>query len=155
MGKRYSAVLHKALLVTALGLVAATLVMAPSGCSTSSSTTTRYKIIKPEDKPAAMGGIPPDKEAQIQLVLKQREPSARKCYQTVMDEKLDRSFEGTVLVLIDLTTSGQASDVKVVGGTLANKDVEACLIETIKEFTFPALTHAGQAQYEYSFRPAY
>jgi hypothetical protein len=115
----------------------------------------QYQIIKPTDNPAATGGIPPDKEAEIQLLLEQREPSARKCYQDVLNEKQDRSFQGNVKVLIALRTTGEPQDVRVVGTTLNNKEVEDCLIGTIRRFEFPELAHAGEVQYEFRFRPAY
>lgn len=115
----------------------------------------RYTIIKPEDGAQEMGGIPPDKEGEIQLLLKQREPSARKCYQDVLNEKHDRSFLGTVRVLITIQPTGRASSVRVIGGTLGDETVKSCLVETIREFEFPTLTQAGEVQYEFLFRPAY
>jgi hypothetical protein len=115
----------------------------------------QYQIIKPSEQAAAMGGIPPDKEAEIQLLLEQREPSARKCYQDVLNEKHDRAFQGTVKVLIAIGPTGKASQVKVVGGTLGDQSVQQCLVQTIQEFEFPQLVQAGEVQYEYRFRPAY
>ncbi len=115
----------------------------------------RYTIIKPEDRPVATQGIPPDKEAEIQLLLQQREPSAKKCYQDVLDEKKDRAFQGTIRLVIAIDPSGRASSVKVVGGTLGDRAVSDCLAATVKEFEFPALTQPGEVQYEYQFRPAY
>ena len=42
----------------------------------------RVRIVKNADAPAEVGGIPPDKQADIQLMpLQQREPSVRKCHQ--------------------------------------------------------------------------
>jgi TonB family protein len=136
-----------------LGLVALL-----AGCASSSSRQQgepQYNIIRPNEQAGATGGIPPDKEAEIQLLLEQREPSARKCYQDVLNEKHDRAFQGTVKVLIAIDTSGKASQVKVVGGSLADQTVQTCLVQTIREFEFPALAQAGEVQYEYRFRPAY
>jgi hypothetical protein len=45
--------------------------------------------------------------------------------------------------------------VKIVGGSLDNKDVEDCLVQTIKEFEFPKLDRSGDVQYEYKFEPQY
>lgn len=120
-----------------------------------------------EDKPVATivrgdeamtintGGIPPDKQADVYLVLQQRDASARKCYQDVLNEKHTREFKGTVKILLSLTTSGTAKDVKIMGGTLKNKDVEDCLIQTVKEFEFPKLDRPGDVQYDYTFEPQY
>jgi hypothetical protein len=110
--------------------------------------------IKPDELPVS-GGIPPDKEAEIMLVLQQREVSTRKCYQDVLNEKQDRSFQGNVKVVIALQESGEAQDVRVVGTTLNNKEVEDCLAATIRRFEFPQLAQKGEVQYEFRFRPAY
>ncbi len=88
-------------------------------------------------------------------MLQQREPSARKCYQDVLNEKNDRKFQGTVQVLITIAPSGQPSAVRVVGGTLGDAQVHGCLIQTIKDFEFPVLAATGETQYTYVFRPAY
>jgi hypothetical protein len=101
------------------------------------------------------GGIPPDKQADIYLVLNQRDASARKCYQDVLNEKKTREFKGSVKVLLSLTTSGTARAVRITGGTLNNKDVENCLVETVKQFEFPKLDRGGDIQYEYTFEPQY
>jgi len=101
------------------------------------------------------GGIPPDKQADVQLVLQQRDASARRCYQDVLNEKHTRDFKGTVKIMLSLNTNGAARVVKIMGGTLNNKDVENCLIQTIKEFEFPKLDRGGDIQYEYKFEPQY
>ncbi len=126
-------------------------------CASTSSgpSEQRYTVVKPSEQAVQTGGIPPDKEAEIQMVLKQRETSTRKCYQDVMNEKNDRKFFGSVKTLISLGTTGHATAVKIVGGTLGNKEVEDCLIATLKDFEYPQLTQAGDAQYEFVFRPAY
>ncbi len=114
-----------------------------------------YTIVRPPEQESKAGGIPPDKEAEIQLLLQQRETSARRCYQDVLNEKHDRAFQGSVKVLISIQTSGKASAVKIAGGTLNDKDVHDCLIELIKDFEFPQLAAAGDVQYEFRFRPQY
>jgi hypothetical protein len=127
-------------------------------CGTSSQqqkSEPEYNIIRPNDNPPETGGIPPDKENEIKLLLQQREPSARKCYQDVLNEKHDRAFAGTVKLVISIDPSGRASAIKVVGGTLNDAGVQECLVQTLKEFEFPQLAQAGEVQYEYQFRPAY
>lgn len=101
------------------------------------------------------GGIPPDKQADIILVLQQRDASARKCYQDVLNEKHTREFKGTVKILLSLNTNGSARAVKVMGGSLKNKDVEDCLVQTVKDFDFPKLDRGGDIQYDYTFEPQY
>jgi hypothetical protein len=73
----------------------------------------------------------------------------------VLDEKHDRAFKGTVMVLITIAPGGKATAVKVIGGTLNNKEVSDCLVEKIKDFEFPQVTQQGTMQYVYRFEPAY
>jgi pectate lyase len=108
-----------------------------------------------DDVQVDTGGIPPYKQADIILVLQQRDASARKCYQDVLNEKHTREFKGTVKILLSLNTDGTARQVKIMGGTLKNKDVEDCLIQTVKDFEFPKLDRAGDIQYDYTFEPQY
>jgi hypothetical protein len=128
-----------------------------AGCASSGSQPQepQYNIIRGNEQAPATGGIPPDKEAEIKLLLQSRETSTRKCYQDVLNEKHDRAFQGSVKLIIALNTGGQATQVKVAGGTLKNSEVEGCLVDTIKQFEFPQLASGGEVQYEYLFRPAY
>jgi TonB family protein len=137
-------------------LAASALLLVMAACASKSSTgDPRVTVIKPSENAPVTGGVPPDKEAEIQLLLQQREPSARKCYQDVLNEKHDRAFQGTVKVLIAIDPTGRPTEVKVVGGTLSDRVVQDCLVQTIREFEFPQLAQAGEVQYEYRFRPAY
>ena len=101
------------------------------------------------------GGVPPDKEAEIKLLLQERDSSARRCYQDVLNEKHTREFKGTVKILLSLNTNGTARAVKIMASTLNNKDVENCLAATIKEFEFPKVDRPGDIQYVYKFEPQY
>lgn len=129
------------------------------GCaSTGETNEERVRIVRPQEQSSEQGGIPPDKQAEIQLVLQQRDPSTLKCYSDVLNDKHDRAFKGSVAVIVTLEPSGdasKASDVKIVNSTLNNKEVHDCLIEKIKEFEFPKLDHGGSMQYVYHFQPAY
>src|SRR3569832_960862 len=126
------------------------------GCASSGETSEeRVHVAHPPEKQAEEGGSPPDKQADIQLTLEQRDPSTLKCYSDVLNEKHDRAFKGSVAVLLTLEASGKASDVKIVNSTLNNDEVQNCLIEKIKDFEFPTLDHGGSMQYVYHFQPAY
>ena len=114
----------------------------------------RVRIVKNPEVAAETGGIPPDKQADIQLLLQQREPSVRKCYNDVLNEKHDRAFKGTVIFLLTVGTSGKGS-AKIAGGTLNNADVNNCLVEKLGDFEYPSLTNEGTMQYVYKFEPAY
>lgn len=140
------------------GLFVASMLMTlftSAGCTTSSAGGGGTRIIRPEDKAAPMGGIPGDKQAEIQLVIQQHQTSTLKCYADVLNEKHDRSFQGTVKLVISFTTQGTASDVKVVGGTLHDQEVIGCLTEKLKSYEYPTLDHPGQMQYDFKFEPAY
>jgi hypothetical protein len=140
-----------------LGLAGALVVGATAfGCATSSEGgEERVRVVRPEEKAAETGGIAPDKQAEIQLLLQQRNPSTLKCYSDVLSEKHDRAFKGHVAVLITLESSGHASEVTIVNSSLNNKEVHDCLISKLKEFEFPQLEHGGSMQYVYHFEPAY
>ncbi|MES1165560.1 MAG: AgmX/PglI C-terminal domain-containing protein [Verrucomicrobiota bacterium] len=127
------------------------------GCATSGEGggEERVRVIRNEDKAPETGGISPDKQAEIQLLLQQRNPSTLKCYNDVLAEKHDRAFKGHVAVLITLEPSGKAADVSIVNSNLNSKEVHDCLIAKIKEFEFPQLEHGGSMQYVYHFEPAY
>ena len=100
------------------------------------------------------GGVPPDKEAQIKLLLQQRDSSARRCYQDVLNEKHTREFKGTVKVIITIDTAGHGRP-RAAGWTLGNQDVENCLLGVLREFEYPRLDRGGDVQYEYKFEPQY
>ena len=138
-----------------MGLFSLTPLLVASCASSDSTSEPRVRVVKNEEQAAPQGGIPPDKQAEIQLVLQQRDTSTLKCYQDVLNEKHTRAFKGTVFVMLTIEPSGQASDVKVVGGSLNNPEVGQCLVEKIKEFEFPPIPHTGSMQYEYRFEPAY
>jgi hypothetical protein len=127
------------------------------GCAeTSEGDVQRIRVVKnPDDTTAEVGGISPDKEAEVQLLLQQRDPSTLRCYQDVLDEKHDRAFKGTVIVVMTIAPGGKATSVKVTGGTLNNKEVSDCLVEKLKDFEYPQVAQTGTMQYVYRFEPAY
>jgi hypothetical protein len=146
--------------LAAVGLCCAWLAL-PPGCAEETVTgEQRVHIVRNSDAPAEVGGISPDKQADIQLMLQQREPSVRKCYNDVLnDGSHDRTFKGTAIVLISLAPSGKDSArvtaVKSIGGTLKNEEVNTCLVEKLKEFEYPNVTNSGTMEYTYKFEPAY
>jgi len=124
------------------------------GCAETEGERPVRVVKNPESAPPT-GGIPPDKQSEITLLLEQRDPSTLKCYQDVLNEKHDRAFKGTVLVVLTIEPSGKASSVQVTGGTLNNKEVSNCLVEKLKDFDYPQVPSQGSMQYTYKFEPAY
>ena len=150
----------RGLLVAQLAALAVLFAVTSTGCAESSAGGGGgVNVIKnPEVSSSPTSGIPPDKEAEVQLLLQQRNPSTLKCYSDVLNEKHDRAFKGTVIVLLSLEPSGsqsKAADVKVIGGTMTDKEVTSCVIDKLKEFEYPEIQSAGTMQYVYRFEPAY
>jgi hypothetical protein len=138
--------------IAALALLSALTVAACA--ETSDSNERSVRVVPNKQESAETGGISPDKQAEVQLLLQQRDPSTLRCYQDVLDEKHDRAFKGTVIVLLELTPAGKAS-AKVTGGTLNNKEVSDCLVEKLNGFEYPQVAQTGTMQYVYRFEPAY
>jgi hypothetical protein len=142
-----------------LSALLATLALASTftaGCAEDSASGRRpVTVVKNEENTPPEGGIPPDKQAEVQLLLQQRNPSTLKCYSDVLNEKHTREFKGTVIVVLTLEPSGKASDVKVIGGSMTDKEVTDCVVEKLKEFEYPEVPAKGQMQYVYRFEPAY
>ena len=55
---------------------------------------------------------------------------------------------------IALDVTGHASAVRVTGGTLVDKEVQDCLVETLEQFAYPRLREPGEIKYQFDFRPA-
>jgi len=91
------------------------------------------------------GGVPPDKEAEIKLLLQERDSSARRCYQDVLNEKHTREFKGTVKVIITIDTASHGRP-RLGGVMLANQEVENCLLGVLREFEYPKLDRGGDVQ---------
>ena len=149
----------KLMLAAQLAALAA-LFTVTTGCAESSAGGGGgVNVVKgPEERSSGEKGIPPDKEAEVQLLLQQRNPSTLKCYSDVLNEKHDRAFKGTVIVLLSLEPSGgqsKAADVKIIGGTMTDKEVTSCVVDKLKEFDYPEIAAAGTMQYVYRFEPAY
>jgi hypothetical protein len=145
---------------TTLGLFSLLVTVGASGCASDSASSGggRTRVVPNPESAASVGGIPPDKEAEIQLFLQQRNPSTLKCYSDVLNEKHTREFKGNVIVVLTLAPDGaqsKASKVEVIGGTMTDKEVTTCLVEKLKEFDFPAIDAKGSMQYVYRFEPAY
>jgi len=79
------------------------------------------------------GGL--SKEA-IQKVLEQQIPSIELCYQKALEKKPNIQGEATFQLMID--SKGRVTKVNMVSSKLNNKNLEQCIIQKIKEFTFPA-----------------
>jgi hypothetical protein len=156
MGKLFQ--MSRVLLAVQLAALAVVFSVATGCAESSAGSGGGVNIVKNPEASSTTAGIPPDKEAEVQLLLQQRNPSTLKCYSDVLNEKHDRAFKGTVIVLLSLEPSGsqsKAADVKVIGGTMTDKEVTSCVVDKLKEFDYPEISAAGTMQYVYRFEPAY
>src|SRR6476660_6130908 len=128
------AMMIRRLLSAELAALALVSILATGCAESSASGGGGVRVVKNPESSAPTGGIPPDKQAEIQLLLQQRDPSTLKCYQDVLDEKHTRAFKGSVVVEITVEPGAKASDVRVTGGSLNNKEVSDCLIAKLKDF---------------------
>jgi len=150
----------KLMLAAQLAALAVLFTVTTTGCAENSAGSWGGVNIVKNPEPAAQSekGIPPDKQAEVQLLLQQRNPSTLKCYSDVLNEKHDRAFKGTVIVLLSLEPSGsqsKAAEVKVIGGTMTDKEVTSCVVDKLKEFDYPEIQAKGTMQYVYRFEHAY
>jgi Ca-activated chloride channel family protein len=75
------------------------------------------------------------KEA-IQKVLKQQIPSIELCYQKALEKKPD--IQGGITLQLIIDSKGRVTKVNLVSSKLNDKNLEQCIIQKIKELTFPA-----------------
>jgi hypothetical protein len=142
----------------ALGLFSMLTSLTTAGCAEESAGGQHVRVVKNPETSAPTGGIPPDKQAEVQLLLEQRNPSTLKCYSDVLNEKHTREFKGNVIVVLTLEPSGEnskASKVDIIGGSMTDKEVTTCLVEKLKDFDYPKIESSGSMQYVYRFEPAY
>lgn len=146
----------KSIALSLVGLVS--LGTAVGGCAETQPEERPVTIIRPVEKEAPKGGIPPEKFAEIEQVFRQHNSSANKCYSDVLEEKHSRGFQGSVRVSVTLAPDGEnskATNVKILNSTLNDKQVQDCLVETIKGWDFPQLASGGEYSTQFNFRPAY
>jgi TonB family protein len=75
------------------------------------------------------------KEA-IQKTVKQALPVIELCYQKALEKKPNIQGEATFQLMID--SKGRVTKVNLVSSKLNDKNLEQCIIQKIKELTFPA-----------------
>ena len=86
--------------------------------------------------------------------MQERDSSARRCYQDVLNEKHTREFKGNVKVIITIDTAGHGKP-RVAGSTLKSPEVENCLVGVLRDYEYPRLDKGGDVQYEFKFEPQY
>lgn len=134
----------------------ASLALALGACASTPppSEEPTYRLVRNDPQQPQQGGLPADKQADVRLVLQQREPTVLKCYQDELNQRQDRSFQGNVTVLIRLAPNAPAG-VRILKSSLNSPEVDQCLVKKIEEFEFPEVDQEGEVQNEFVFRPAY
>ena len=72
----------------------------------------------------------------FQKVVKQQIPSLEICYQKALEKKPNIQGRATLQLVVD--SKGQVTKVSLVSSKLKDKNLEQCIIQKIKELTFPA-----------------
>jgi Ca-activated chloride channel family protein len=85
----------------------------------------------------------------IQRVIKQQIPCIEICYQKALEKKPNIQGEATFQLLID--SKGKVTKVSLVSSKLNDKNLEKCIIQKIKELTFPPLEGKDRATVNVSF----
>jgi TonB family protein len=72
----------------------------------------------------------------IQKTFKQKLTAIELCYQKALEKKPNIQGEATFQLMID--SKGRVTKVNLVSSKLNDKDLEQCIIQKVKELTFPA-----------------
>ena len=88
-------------------------------------------------------------EEDIRKVLKQQIPSIEICYQKALEKKPNIQGEATFRLVVD--SKGQVTKVSLVSSKLKDKTLEQCIIQKIKELTFPSPEGTDKATVRVSF----
>ncbi|MGZ3569143.1 MAG: VIT domain-containing protein [Thermodesulfobacteriota bacterium] len=84
------------------------------------------------------GGLPKE---TIQNGLKQQLPSIELCYQAALEKK--SNIRGEVIFRLIIDSKGRVTKVSLVSSKLNDKNLEQCILQKIKELTFPAQQGPG------------
>ncbi|MGZ3512440.1 MAG: AgmX/PglI C-terminal domain-containing protein [Thermodesulfobacteriota bacterium] len=84
------------------------------------------------------GGLPNE---TIQNGLKQQLPSIELCYQAALEKK--SNIRGEVIFRLIIDSKGRVTKVSLVSSKLNDKNLEQCILQKIKELTFPAQQGPG------------
>ena len=83
---------------------------------------------------SAASGASIDRERLKRTIAEHRE-QITPCYESALGEKPD--LEGIVRVRFLIQPDGKVSEAKVESHTLDSPELETCLLEKVKDFTFP------------------
>jgi TonB family protein len=103
---------------------------------------------------ANQGGeqVPPEKMDEINRNLERKRPVMSRCLGIAVDNKeLPKNSRGKVTLEIVISPSGKADNVKVVRSSLESKTLNECLINHVKEISFPELPKPYETSYTYGF----
>ena len=98
------------------------------------------------------GFVAPEKYDEIRSVFVMRRPQASRCFgDAVAEGKINADKKGRVTVTLDVTAQGQPKNVTVSETTLAEAEVESCLVKLIGSWTLPAPGVEVKFSFAYNF----
>jgi len=116
-------------------------------------TTTAGGAAVEQQTPEA--GIPPEKIEEVQATFRRKSMQVQSCYSDEMQRTSNKKVEGDVMIGMTLKTSGKASDVKVLKTTLNSPNIETCVVDQVKSWSFTELPQQGYFNWTFHFKPAY
>ncbi len=124
----------------ATALAALALLAGAAAAEESPRTPDEAEAEEPGDAGAADAGTPdawkmPFNAESIRSVVLAHEPDVRACYETTLAE--GRDVQGEVVVSVVVTTDGIPDRARVKKSTLRDKQIEECVVRTVRRWWFP------------------
>lgn len=106
---------------------------------------------------AGTGGtaLTPEQFEEIQTTERLGRPGLVDCYTRELERRGDKSFQGKVVIQIQIGTNGSARTVRIAQSTLKSPKVHKCIVETVRGWEFPALSAPTWHSTTLHFSPAY
>ena len=103
-----------------------------------------------EEPPVIMGAI---SKEEIRKVVSDHKGAIRACYQEAL--KKDEELAGRIALTWTIGPSGKVTKVEVKANTTGSSELERCVVEEAKSWSFPALggTQTITVTYPFEFRP--
>ena len=99
--------------------------------------------------------LTPDEYAAIEDTMRRKARVVNYCYDDELKRRLDRSFQGRVLIMLHIGRDGHPTSVEVKESTLKAPAVEKCVADTIMGFDFGPLSAEAHFVFPLEFAPQY
>ncbi len=110
-----------------------------SGCAEDQGAKRVTTSENPERASSASdpNAVSPERQDAIERLFARKTPELQSCWSEEYEKTHDRGLQGDVTVQLDVSPSGQPSDVKVLKSTLNNPGIEGCVVKTVSGWSFP------------------